>query len=172
MKNLLCLLVVLFSGCSSLPPAIQSAPADDIQPQQITRSNIEQYRGSAVRWGGKIIKVNNDDSQSVIQLLAYPLASYGNVRSNKDNQGRFLAITNQFLDPEVYEQGRFVTFAGTISSQQTVLIDKKSLELPVISITEMHLWPEKSLDQSHYYLDHHRGRYVGYGYYGTGSYYP
>ena len=121
--------------------------------------------------GGKIITVNNDDEQSLLQIVQFPLNSLGRPVVGKDSQGRFLIQSEQFLDPEVYKPGRLATFTGIIHSEQQRLIDKKRLYLPVVQMTVSHLWSKQKKIRPYY-----GGRYLyphqRYGYFGRRYYAP
>ena len=99
---------------------------------------------------------------------------YGKPRPTQSSQGRFSSQSREFLDPVIFEEGTLVTFFGTVLAAETIKVDKKSLLVPIMNITELHIWPEinSNLDHSHYYITPRHGRYIGYGYYGTGRYYP
>jgi len=170
MKYFFYLSLVLLSACSSLPPAISDPPVEDLQLKQVI-VDVERFIGKTVRWGGKIIKVNNDENFSTVQMLQYPLNSFGTPKTKETSQGRFFSQSTTFLDPEIYKEGSLVTFSGTVQSAETIQVDKKSLLLPVINIQESHIWSDRYKGQSHYYVGHHHGgRYYGYGYYPYGRY--
>lgn len=173
MRNIFYLALILLTACSSTSPLIKTAPPEDYQLKQVV-SDIDYFIDRPVRWGGKVIKVNNDDEYSTIQLVQFPLNSYGKPMPTKSSQGRFFSQSREFLDPAIFEEGTLVTFAGTVLTAETSKVDKKTLLVPVIAITEFHIWPERNmeLDHEHYYIRPHYGRYIGYGYYGTGRYYP
>jgi len=170
MKYIFYLSLIFLSACSSLPPAISNAPTEDL-PLKKVAIDVGLFIGKTVRWGGKIIKVNNDENFSTVQVLQYPLNSFGTPKITETSQGRFFSQSKKFLDPEIYEEGELVTFVGTVQSVETIQVDKKTLLLPVINIQDSHVWPERYKGTSHYYVDHHHGgRYYGYGYYPYGHY--
>jgi outer membrane lipoprotein len=170
MKWLTYMLPLFLIACSSLPKTIQDPPSYDLQLENVA-GQAENYVNHPIRWGGKIVTVNNDNEQSLLQIVQFPLNSYGKPVVDKDSQGRFLLQTEQFLDPEVYKPGKLVTFSGTIHSEQQRLIDKKTLYLPVVQMAVSHLWSKQQSVRPYYggrYLD----PYQGYGYYGRRYYSP
>lgn len=173
MKNIFYLIVVLSTACSTTSPSIKSAPTDDVQLKQVVL-DVDNSIGKPVRWGGKVIKVNNDDNFSTIQMVQFPLNSFGKPVTTKTSQGRFVSQSPAFLDPVIFEEGTLVTFFGTVRSAEMIKVDQRSLLMPIVDINEFHIWPERNKDlaHSHYYLSPYHGRFVGYGYYGTGRYYP
>ncbi len=163
--------LILLSACSSLPPKISNPPAEDLQLKQVAL-DVDRYIGKTVRWGGKIIKVNNDDKFSTVQVLHYPLNSSGRPKTEQTSQGRFIIKSKKFLDPEIYKEGKLVTFVGLVQSKTTIQIDQKALLLPVVNSFDSHIWSSRVLGTSHYYIGHHHGgMHYGYGYYPYGRYY-
>jgi outer membrane lipoprotein len=171
MRNIFYFALMLLTACSSTSPLIKTAPPEDYQLKQVV-SDVEHFIGKTVRWGGKVIKVNNDDNYSTIQLVQFPLNGYGKPMPTKSSQGRFFSQSREFLDPVIFEEGTLVTFAGTVLTTEISKVDEKTLLVPIIDITEFHIWPERNKELDSYHLGHHHRHYVGYGYYGTGSYYP
>ena len=125
-KLLFVWLSTLLTACSTLPPAIKNPPAVDISYNQALR-NIDYYTKmhSPVRWGGTIIDVENEQEFSLLQVLAYPLSSYGRPEWDEPYEGRFLVKSSQFLDPSVYTKGKGVTVAGIISGKTEHVADEQ-----------------------------------------------
>lgn len=159
----LTLCILLISACSNLPPAIEDAPLYDISYNQATH-NIAQYKNAPVRWGGVIIDVENEQNYSIIQVLYYPLKSYGRPQLDKANEGRFLIKSPEFLDPAVYTKDTEITVAGTLTGDVERKVGNKTLRLPLISSKVIHLWPV--------YVPGNYYGYGGYGYGGFGYGYP
>ncbi|NOQ76658.1 MAG: Slp family lipoprotein [Methylococcaceae bacterium] len=170
MKLVIVILSVFLSACSSLPVAIKAAPAQDIQLKQVV-SHVTEYIGKPVRWGGQIVEVDNDDNYSTLQIVQFPLNSFGRPIVTKSSQGRFLGQSSQFFDPVVYKEGSLITFAGSIHSEVTRIVDEKSLILPVITITESHLWSSRQR-YDNYYGEIGYPYYFRYGYYSSYYHYP
>jgi len=162
-RHLLLLCIFLLSACSNLPPAIEDPPLYDISYSQATQ-NIAHYKEAPVRWGGVIIDVENEQNFSIIQALYYPLNSYGRPRLDKPNAGRFLIKSPDFLDPAVYSKDTEITVAGTLKGDVERKVGNKTLRLPLISSTVIHLWPV--------YVPGNYYGYGGYGYGGFGYGYP
>jgi outer membrane lipoprotein len=149
MKWLMYIFPLFLVACSTLPKTIQDPPRHDIQLETVA-GQVSSYLNKPVRWGGKIITVNNDDQQSLLQIVQFPLNGFGKPIVTKASQGRFVIQTKQFLDPEVYKPDRLATFSGVIHSEQQRLIDQKTLLLPVIQMTESHLWAEQPSVKPYY----------------------
>lgn len=166
MKYYLLIASLVLTACSNLPPAIQDPPAIDLSYQQAF-ANKGQFKNAPVRWGGTIVEVENEPSYSAIQILLYPLGSYGRPETDGPHQGRFVAKTPEFVDPAVYTKNMAITVAGTLEGFTERTVGNKTLQLPVVNLKQVHLWPEQ--DYTGYY-----GGYGGYGGFGYGryGYYP
>lgn len=172
MKIFLMIMVTIWlTACSSVSPRIQSAPAGDLQLKQAA-TNVGEFKGQTVRWGGKVIEVKNFETYSVIQLVQFPLNRYGRPVEDGASQGRFFSRSADFLDPEIYQLGAMVTVVGQITEDETIKVDQKTLVLPVVGIEETKVWPAFNAASGRPYNPKHDWPFVGFGYYGTGSYSP
>jgi len=171
-QYLLSICLLLMSACSTLPPAIEAPPLYDLSYSQVTR-NIAQYKEAPVRWGGVVIDVENEQNFSLVQVLYYPLNSYGRPRLDKANEGRFLIKSPEFLDPAVYTKDTEITVAGTLKGDIERKVGNKTLRLPLISPTAIHLWPAYVPGNYYGYGGYGYGGFgYGYPYYGYYGYYP
>jgi outer membrane lipoprotein len=161
-QHLLSICLLLLSACSNLPPAIEKPPLYDISYGEATR-NIARFKEAPVRWGGVIIDVENEQNFSLIQVLYYPLSSWGRPDTDDPNEGRFLIKSADFLDPAVYKKDTEITVAGVLKGDIERKVGNKTLRLPLISSTVIHLWPAYAYAP---------GSYYGYGGYGYGYPYP
>jgi outer membrane lipoprotein len=166
--RLLFIFYLSLTACSTLPTAIDDPPAVDISYSQAS-NDIARYRGAPVRWGGVIIDVLNEKSFSRLQVLSYPLNSYGRPVRDKPPQGRFYIDSSAFLDPAVYAKNKEVTAAGVLHGDEELMVGKKPLRLPVLHAHTLHLWPE--YERLPYYGGYGpRGFYPYSGYYGYYGY--
>lgn len=161
MKLYILPICLLLGGCLNLPPAIQDAPIGNISYSQANK-NINNYRDAQVRWGGVIIDVENEQTYSLVQIMYYPLNYYGRPQLNESNEGRFAIKSPEFLDPAIYTKNKEITIAGTVNGEIEQTIGKKTIRMPLVSASVIHLWP-----------DAERNNYYDYGGYGFGyPYYP
>jgi len=152
---LLCLLLV---GCSSLPPTIENPPAIDLAYSYAIQDPA-RYKNVPVRWGGLIAEVETEQNESFLQVLLYPLNSYGRPLLDEQPQGRFVVKSTKFLDPLVYAKNSEITVAGSLSGNINRTIGKKVMSLPLVLSTTLYLWPVYDVNN-----------YYGYGGYGYGGY--
>lgn len=159
MKHYLLLISLLLGACSNLPPAIEDAPQFDLSYNQAIQ-NLNGLKNTPVRWGGVIVEVDNEQNRTLVQVLYYPLNSYGRPLLDEPNPGRFVIESAEFLDPAIYAKDNLITAAGKLNGDIERTIGKKTMRLPLVLSSVIHLWPN---------TDPYRGYYgyggVGYGYY-------
>ena len=157
------LALLVLSGCASqIPALIKTPPTPDPEFQQV-KENVDTFQNQNVRWGGKIISVENKQDSTWIEIMASPLNSYGKPSSRKSYEGRFIARVDGFLDPEQYSKDRRLTVVGTIDTEFVKRIGEHPYSYPLVSVKEYYMWPEFREDR--YYDPYYYGyRYVYYPY--------
>jgi len=167
MKIIATLLVLFLSACSNnIPRSIQTEPSNDIQLRRVLYENSGYFFGEQVRWGGKIISVNNDGSDLILEIRHYPLNRYGFPMQNHVSQGRFIGRTAPGIETDEYQQGMLITFVGIINAEETKLLYRKEQVLPIIDIEATHLWPYsisngKAYSHSPYEYSNRNHGYIG-----------
>ena len=157
------LILVLLSGCVTYPIARnlqqQSKP---LTLAQVT-ADPDASQGTIVIWGGRIIKTVNDANGSAIYVLELPLGGDGRPLAYANTSGRFIARSQEFLDPEVYKRGELITVAGAVAGLESGLVQKAKYTYPVVTIKQTHLW---TVERRYYYKGYYDYPYgSGYGYY-------
>jgi outer membrane lipoprotein len=170
MKFHLPVFCLLFLGaCTSMPPVIKDFSAVDI-PYQLISQDINSYQDAPIRWGGKIINVENETDISLVQVLFYPLDRNGYPQTNEVSEGRFAIETSDFLDPAIFTVETIITVVGTVKGEIDRIVGKKNIRIPLVSAEAMHLWREDYRGDRYYGEAMHR--YVPEPYFGgyCGSY--
>jgi outer membrane lipoprotein len=162
MKAIFPLFFLLLAACSSVPESIKKAPVSDWQLAQI-KADASSHKGEAVRWGGQVVKVENDDNGSTLHIVQFPLNSFGRPDNKADSQGRFLAHSRDFIDPYIYKSGTLVTVAGTVADITTVTVDQKQLKTPVVDIRDIYRWSPQQYRDPYWYDDPYYYDRFGYG---------
>ena len=139
---------ILLTACQSVPQAVSG----DYSPVTINEAR-KSPNSQAVRWGGVIAKVENQEKQTVIEVVAKPLGSSARPRDVDATSGRFLAIIPEFIDPVVYKEGREVTVTGNLSEIIEGKIGEMDYLFPVVSVSGHYLWKERKeyRDWHHYH---------------------
>jgi len=105
-------------------------------------SDIDAYKGKTFIWGGFVAKVRPSDEGSYIEIVQNPINKYGEIQDTDVSEGRFLAYSEKFLDPLIYEKGRRVTVAGTLTDKKEIERKSGTYVYPVLTLKEIHLWRE------------------------------
>jgi len=138
----------------------------------LVKTNITAYKDMPLRWGGTIINVVNEKDSSQIQALFYPINSYGRPRVDRKTEGRFAMTSLEFLDPAIFKEGTEFTVTGILSGEVQQQIGKKTLNLPLLTIEQIHLWPaQQQLDDRFYPYPRYYYPYYRYGPYYHDYYY-
>ncbi|MFT4994862.1 MAG: outer membrane lipoprotein [Paraglaciecola sp.] len=128
------------TGCSTLPENIQLPEGTNLVTYPQAASQGEQVQGQMVRWGGVIAKIENKPDATMLELLHYPLRSYGKPVSGDESTGRFRVYVKGFMDPMVYQQGRSMTFTGELKGLEEGLVGEHKYVFPSIESNAYHLW--------------------------------
>lgn len=140
-RTLVLLMAALWlTACAStLPEAIREAPAGAPQLDEV-RAEPDRFRGSTVRWGGLIAKVQNRAEDTLIEVVARPLERSGRPREVDASQGRFLARVAGFLDPAVYQEGREITVTGRVTGLEPRPVGEYDYPYVRVEVDLHHLW--------------------------------
>jgi outer membrane lipoprotein len=171
----LVLFVAAVSGCSyPISQQLRQEARKDLTFPMILKDPTA-YMGSIVLWGGSIIETVTLSEGSEIFVLQTPLDYMEMPEAARHSQGRFIAKSSSFLDPEIYKNGRKITLAGEITGKETRTLDKSQYTYPVVAIKELHLWKKR---RAYVYPYPYLGWYYGpgwewgWGWYGPGPYSP
>lgn len=158
-----------------LPPMLWAGGCAHVLSQEALRSvdrgleyaevkaDPDAHKEQTLVVGGVIIDNRPNRESTTLEILRYTLDRWGEPRRADERGGRFLAVADYFLDPELYQPGRFVTMTGTVAGKQTRELEGVSYTYPVFRIGELHLWQQPASGYSYPY----RGfLYFGYPYYG------
>ena len=160
-------LILLLSGCAStLPDSISGELKGNPEFSDVI-SNIEEHIDAQIRWGGAIVKVENRENQSWIEIVARELYQSGRPRNNDYSPGRFIAIVDGFIDPTVYAAKRQITVVGIVQQAHSAKIDQFNYLYPLVQTSSHHLWSVVSQQRRNYPSPYFYNRfYFGYpGYY-------
>jgi len=152
--------LLLLGGCAgNIPLEIREDVPGGSPGINAVRSQVVQYEGSKVRWGGTIAEVENKAAETWLEVVGRELGSYGRPRPSDLSQGRFLARIEGFADPAIYRKGREVTVYGTVESRIVRTIDEYPYAYPLVRVQSHYLW------RDHDYYRRHYAYHYPYGYY-------
>jgi outer membrane lipoprotein len=125
-------LLFVFYGCSTTQDRSNHEESYEKVPfSEIIRAP-EQYRGKVVRLGGVIIDVVNEEKGSTIEIVEQPLNWRGRPKVGDVPGGRFLAVSEKFLDKAIYQPKREVTVVGEIVDKKIGQIGEATYTYPVL----------------------------------------
>lgn len=150
MKWFLISLLLFLNACSGLPKTMGGNSYSSLSLLTV-KANIPSHINSHFRWGGTVINVVNEKDASQIQFLFYPLSRYGRPQTDQQTEGRFAITSPQFLDPAIYKEGVEITVTGILSGKLQQKIGNKTLQLPLLSLENIHIWPEYQQQGDRFY---------------------
>ncbi len=178
------ILAILLSVVSLTSFGCQHAISKDLRLQAVPavafealRADPDAFKGRTVILGGDILKTENTPQQTSIEILQKPLDRFESPHITDQTAGRFIARCEQYLDPAIYDKGRQITVAGTVLGRYEGQVGEAAYLYPLISCSELHLWPLVSHDTvypvyPHPWLWHpYRPWYFPYDYYYWPRYY-
>ena len=149
-RNLLAILLIgallLASGCAVMSKELRREAEKDLPFTEVFK-NPELHRGKVVIWGGMIVDSKNTKEGTLLEVLQKPLDMVGEPRDGDQSGGRFLAIYDDYLDVAIYAKGREVTVGGFVRGERGMPLGEIRYTYPVITVKEIHLWPEVSKER-------------------------
>lgn len=136
----LAMAVGAIAGCASVPDPLEGEHySEAFYPDQA----VDRSLGAKVRWGGTVVETRPQADRTCIEILAHELGRDTRPRISDDGNGRFIACRNEFIDPEIFVNGREVTIVGELSRFQGGKIGEFDYEYPLVSADSVYLWPER-----------------------------
>lgn len=132
-------LVLALTGCATASGPLKGDFAT-VTPHQA----IEQdATGSAVRWGGRIIRTEPLADRTCFEMLSTRLDASGRPlwSAADDTHGRFIACRAGFYDPALFADKREVTFTGRIDGYEKRKIGDYEYRFPRVAADVVYLWP-------------------------------
>jgi len=172
----LCLILFLISNCAYPISRQLREEANKNLTFPTVLEDPTKYVGSIVIWGGKIIQTVNLKDGTEIMVLQIPLGARERPSDEEYSQGRFIAKSSQYLDPEIYKKGRRITVAGKIIGKERKPLGEIEYIYPLIEIKELHLWIRERVYYGWPYWDYYPWGYwgnypFGWGYWGYPGWY-
>ncbi|HTG00514.1 MAG TPA: Slp family lipoprotein [Nitrospirota bacterium] len=135
-------LVLVFAASSCTPPFPREVL--DRVDSKVTfheiRTAPDSFKGAWILLGGVIVSVRNGKEETQIEVLQKPTDGSGRPLDTDVTEGRFLLVTNQYLDAAVFQPGRLIGAIGEVSGHRSMAIDDIMYSYPVLNIKALHLW--------------------------------
>ncbi len=101
------------------------------------------YKDEIIMFGGKILETNVSSTLSQLTVLQLELGNNGQPVNFDQSNGRFMVRSNQFLDPEIYQNGMLLTIVGTFKGSKVRAIGGFDYAYPLVEPIEIKLWPKE-----------------------------
>jgi outer membrane lipoprotein len=135
---------VMMTGCVShvvVPEAFEAQLDKDVTFAQILAAP-ESFVGKRVVVGGEVLKAKRIDAGMLIEVLQLPLnADYEPTVVRTESQGRFLALTQELLDPATVREGTAVTLVGEVTGARMDRLDEVEYRYPTFGVKHLYVWP-------------------------------
>lgn len=141
-------LAIALPGCAPAPIYKNVQGVAATTPAQVSQAP-EQYAGSAVIWGGRIVQVTNFADHSEIEVLAYPLDSSQRPRTNDSGNGRFVAVLPGYAEPLDYPSGALMTVSGKLAGNRAGKVGEADYVFPLVSAAQSHVWTPDEMRRGH-----------------------
>jgi outer membrane lipoprotein len=145
-KTFLVAALLLASGCAVMSKELRREVEKDLPFTEVFK-DPDLHKGKVVIWGGVIVDGKNTRDGTLLEVLEKPLDMVGEPRDVDQSGGRFLAVYDGFLDVAIYAKGREVTVGGFIRGKRVMPLGEIQYTYPVITVKEIHLWPEASKER-------------------------
>lgn len=141
---LLAAALLTLSACSTVPDTLQVADEAALVSYSEVVAQGEAVAEKPARWGGIIAGVENKDGKSLVEVVHFPLNSYGKPYISNESSGRFKVMMEGFLDPVVFESGRTITFTGQVDEPIMGMIGEQTYTFPTLAANSYHLWRKET----------------------------
>ena len=132
--------IVVIAGCSPPFPKDLLEKVEKNVPFSALQKDPEKYAGKLLMIGGIIVDTKTLKERTHIEVLQMTLDGEGRPELTDDTGGRFLVMTQQFLDGAVYHRGRLITVVGEVAAPQVLTLGEIAYLYPVITAKALHLW--------------------------------
>ncbi|HEX8949218.1 MAG TPA: Slp family lipoprotein [Dissulfurispiraceae bacterium] len=141
MKRLILLLLILSfaGGCAHVVSEQLRKEADGEIPPRELFGNPDAYKGRIVILGGVIAGSTNTDKGTYIEVVQKPLDYRGRPKDTDVSYGRFLVLSDGYLDPAIYSRGKPVTVAGEVMGKTVRPLGEMQYPYTLIRAREIHL---------------------------------
>ena len=135
---------VMMTGCAShvvVPEALEAQLDKDVTFAQILAAP-ESFVGKRIVVGGEVLKVKRTGAGMLIEVLQLPLnADHEPTVVRTESQGRFLALTQELLDPATIREGTAVTLVGEVTGARMDRLDEVEYRYPTFGVKHLYVWP-------------------------------
>lgn len=144
MKKLfiLFLLVGLIGACGT--PAFFLRDVNRNLSHSMAVNNFKNTQHQYAFWGGTILSGENLKDTTELVVLAYPLDNFGEPIQDSRSYGRFIVVSDGYLERGEYAKDRRISLVGKLVALRKGKVDESSYTYPVLHVRQMKIWAEES----------------------------
>jgi outer membrane lipoprotein len=116
------------------------------------QADPEGHAGEIIMLGGRILSTSTSAEGSEIMVLQTRLGFNHRPKPADQSEGRFLAVSDEFLDPALYRKGVWITLAGKVVGSSLRPIDDVQYRFPQIDVMEIRLWPPQGQSSPQFHI--------------------
>ncbi len=140
-KSILIVALLFIASCA---PVISQQVREQARPDitfKELQNTPEHYKGQVIILSGFIIETKNTKEGTLLEILQAPAGFRGEPKDADRSEGRFLALSDHYLDTSIYKKDRKVTVAGEVQGKRVQPLEKTEYVYPLLHVKEIHLWP-------------------------------
>lgn len=139
-RFLLLLLIISLLGCAHVISKELRDKAYGEPPASALFRDPDESKGRIVILGGVIVSATNIEKGTYIEVLQKPLDYRGRPEDTDTSYGRFIILSEGYLDTAVYSPGREVTVAGEVIGKKLLPLGEIQYPYPLIKSKELYLF--------------------------------
>ena len=128
------LLPLFLAGCAADPLREGVTGPDWIAAHPTSRV------GESLEWAGVVVRIENHETETLLEVLSYPITHSGRPSTSSPPNGRFLATRQGYLEPMDFASGRRVTVRGVLREVLPGRVGGREYAYPVLEMTGITLW--------------------------------
>jgi len=154
-----CMLAALLVLAACRPPAPLQGTYTPLTPNGALQPGTT---GEHVRWGGEIASTTPKNGETCFEVVSKPLDGRARPETTDQTDGRFVACSSGFYDPQVYEPGRQITVVGALEPPTAGKVGEAEYSFATVRADSVYLWPKRPRELG-YYPYYGWGPYWGWG---------
>ena len=150
-QSILTLLLITLSGCTHVISDKSRSLVDPTVTYAMLKEKPDEFAGKYVLLGGVIAGVRNTGAGSQLEVMQVALDESGMPENAFRSEGRFLAVSESFLDSMIFKPDRLVTLVGEVKGKKVMTLDEVDYTYPVVTIKEIHVWKSYDYEKGYPY---------------------
>ncbi|PIJ51418.1 hypothetical protein BL250_05270 [Erwinia sp. OLTSP20] len=130
---------LLLTGCVSVPDSIKGSSPTPQQDLVRVMNAPKLYVGQESRFGGKVVKVSNENGYTLLEIAATRLDDSARPILGAASVGRLFARINGFVDPIDFNN-QWVTVVGPITGTRQGKVGDANYNFVTVDVTGYQRW--------------------------------